>query len=140
MTFIASQVIKEAVTGEVYVQMYGANMPVVVQKPREFELNRHMHEPHEPDYSDVVQSPMPGTMMSFAVQAGDTVELGQELCIIEAMKMQNIIRSPRAGVIEKLEFDAGASVARDAILIKLVPIDNENDTDEKYVGKKARAA
>lgn len=123
------QVIKEDVTGDVHMQMYGADMPVIVQKPREFELSRHMHPPQKQDFSDVVQSPMPGTVISYAVQPGDIVEIGQELCIIEAMKMQNIIRSHRAGVIESCNVNAGSSVARDEIIIKLVPEEKEENSE-----------
>jgi propionyl-CoA carboxylase alpha chain len=115
------QVIKEAVTGEMFVQMYGANMPVVVQSEREFELSKHMHEPEEQDTSDIVVSPMPGTVISYAVEPGEHVEVGQELCIIEAMKMQNIIRSPREGIIASLHADVGASVTRDQLMVELEP-------------------
>jgi propionyl-CoA carboxylase alpha chain len=109
--------------------MYGANMPVLVQKPREFELARHMHVPAKQDFSDLVQSPMPGTVISFAVEVGDIVEIGQELCIIEAMKMQNIIRSPRSGVIESLSVKTGSSVSRDEIMIMLVPEEKPAEDD-----------
>lgn len=115
------QVIKEDVTGEVHVQMYGANMPVLVQSLREFELSKHMREPPKVDTSDIVPSPMPGTVISFAVEEGDLVEAGQELCIVEAMKMQNIIRSPRSGVIASLDVAAGSSVSADQIIVRLEP-------------------
>ena len=100
--------------------MYGANMPVLVQSLREFELSKYMQEPPKQDTSDLVPSPMPGTVVSYAIEEGDEVELGQELCIVEAMKMQNIIRSPRAGIIESLGVDVGASVAADQVIIRLV--------------------
>jgi len=101
--------------------MYGANMPVLVQSPREFELSKYMHEPIKPDLSDVVPSPMPGTVMSYAVKEGDAVEIGQELCIVEAMKMQNILRSPRSGIIASCHVDVGHSVAADEVIIRLEP-------------------
>ena len=116
-----SQVIGEEVTGEVHLQMYGANMPVLVQSLREFELSKHMKEPPKQDTSDIVPSPMPGTVISYAIQEGDTVEVGQELCIVEAMKMQNIIRSPRGGVIASCNVEVGASVSADQIIIQLEP-------------------
>ena len=101
--------------------MYGANMPVLVQSLREYELSKYMKEPPKQDTSDLVPSPMPGTVISYAVEEGDTVEVGQELCIVEAMKMQNIIRSPRGGVIQSLNVAAGASVAADQVIIRLEP-------------------
>lgn len=52
-------------------------------------------------------------------QEGDVVELGQELCIVEAMKMQNIIRSHKAGaIIGKLHGKVGASLRADEILVE----------------------
>ena len=51
-----------------------------------------MKEPPVVDTSSMVLSPMPGKLISYAVEEGDTVELGQELCVVEAMKMQNILR------------------------------------------------
>ena len=101
--------------------MYGANMPVIVQSPREYELSKHMQEPPVLDTSNIVPSPMPGTVMSYAVEEGDHVEEGQELCIVEAMKMQNIVRSPRAGVIAKLNVQVGSSVESDEVILELVP-------------------
>lgn len=107
-------------TGEVHVQMYGANMPVLVQSLREFELSKYMKEPPKQDTSDLVPSPMPGTVISYAVEEGDSVEIGQELCIVEAMKMQNILKAPREGEIGKINVKAGASVARDEIIMEFV--------------------
>ena len=68
--------------------MYGADKQCLVQSPREYELSKHMLPPKVVDTSDFVLSPMPGTLISFSVKEGDQVEVGQELCIVEAMKMQ----------------------------------------------------
>lgn len=112
------QVIKEDSTGELKVQMYGADMKCLVQSVREYELSQHMHEPKVVDTSDMVMSPMPGTLINFSVSEGDHVEIGQELCIVEAMKMQNIIRSPRTGTIGKINVAEGASLVTDQIVIE----------------------
>jgi len=61
---------------------------------------------------------MPGAVVSVAVQPGDTVVDGQELCIIEAMKMQNILKSEREGVIKSVNVKSGDSVAVDELLIE----------------------
>ncbi|KAL3935208.1 MAG: hypothetical protein SGBAC_009229 [Bacillariaceae sp.] len=112
------QVVKEDATGEMKVQMYGADMKCLVQSVREFELSQHMHEPKVVDTSDMVMSPMPGTLINFSVSEGDHVEIGQELCIVEAMKMQNIIRSPRTGTIGKINVAEGASLVTDQVVIE----------------------
>ena len=100
------------------VQMYGANMSCLIQSRKEYELSKYMREPKEVDTSDFVMSPMPGTLISFSVSEGDKVEMGQELCIVEAMKMQNIIRAPRGGVIGKLNIVVGASMQADDIIME----------------------
>lgn len=105
-------------TGEIKVQMYGADMPVLLQSPREFELSKYMHEPVAVDTSSMVLSPMPGTLIKMTVGEGDHVETGQELCIVEAMKMQNIIRSPRAGTIGKCRASEGSSLRADEVIIE----------------------
>lgn len=112
------QVISENETGEYVVSMYGAETRVLLQSTREYELSKHMHEPEEEDTTDLIMSPMPGSLISYAVKEGDEVEIGQELCIVEAMKMQNIIRSPRHGVIAKCKPAVGTSLMADEIIIE----------------------
>jgi propionyl-CoA carboxylase alpha chain len=77
-----------------------------------------MPEPVKFDYSKAVISPMPGAIVSVSVKAGDKVVDGQELIIIEAMKMQNIIKSEVDGEVESVTVKAGDSVTVDEILIK----------------------
>uniref|UniRef100_A0A7S1D1I0 propionyl-CoA carboxylase n=1 Tax=Cyclophora tenuis TaxID=216820 RepID=A0A7S1D1I0_CYCTE len=126
------QVLSQSVTGEWYMEMHGANLPVLVQSPREFELSRHMLPPKKIDTSDMVLSPMPGVLIGLAVMEGDHVEIGQELCIVEAMKMQNIIRAPRAGIIAKCRVEPGASLMADDVILDYEPVtiteDGENNT------------
>ena len=52
-----------------------------------------------PDTSRPVHSPMPGLIVRVAVAPGDEVKLGQELCVLEAMKMENVLRAEREGVV-----------------------------------------
>lgn len=105
-------------SGEMKVQMYGADIPCLIQDENEYEMSKHMHPPKAVDTSDLVLSPMPGTLISFSVSEGDTVEAGQELCIVEAMKMQNVVRSPRTGVIGKFKVGEGASLVTDELLME----------------------
>jgi propionyl-CoA carboxylase alpha chain len=109
--------------------MYGADMKCIVQTPREYELSKHMRPPVIEDTSDLVMSPMPGTLINFNIQEGDHVEAGQELCVVEAMKMQNIIRSPRKGNIVKLYVEKGAALVTDQVIMEF-----GNDTEEEESG------
>jgi propionyl-CoA carboxylase alpha chain len=70
-----------------------------------------------PDTSRFVISPMPGLIVSIAVDLGEPVKAGQELLILEAMKMENVLRAERDGVVEEIMVTPGASVAADEVLI-----------------------
>jgi propionyl-CoA carboxylase alpha chain len=119
------QILEDSDAGDMCIQMYGADQKVLVQSVREHELSQHMHVPLEQDTSSLVMSPMPGTLISYAVGAGDHVEAGQELCIVEAMKMQNIIRSPKTGTIVTLKGAVGGSLKRDEVILEFAKDDKD---------------
>lgn len=73
--------------------------------------------PQSSSASDELRAPIPGVIVSIAVQIGDEVDSGQELLVIEAMKMKNIIRSPRRGVIEKIKITPGQTVKHQDVLL-----------------------
>lgn len=64
-----------------------------------------------------VQAPIPGVILSVAVKPGDSVKVGQELCILEAMKMNNIIRATRTGVIAAVHVSPGDHVRHQQALM-----------------------
>jgi Acetyl/propionyl-CoA carboxylase, alpha subunit len=63
-------------------------------------------------------APMPGKILDIAVKPGDKVAVGQPICALEAMKMKNIIRSPRVGVVASVEVVDGQKVPYGAIIIR----------------------
>ncbi len=73
--------------------------------------------------SDRILAPMPGSIVSVAVKAGDTVAKGQTLLVMESMKMETTIAAPRDGVIAAVTFDKGQTFDRDALLLSLEPQD-----------------
>jgi propionyl-CoA carboxylase alpha chain len=77
-----------------------------------------MAPPKKIDFAKSIISPMPGQIISINVQKGDKIVDGQELCVMEAMKMQNIIKSEVDGVIKSVHVKTGASVAVDELLIE----------------------
>jgi propionyl-CoA carboxylase alpha chain len=62
---------------------------------------------------------MPGLLVSLNVAAGDTVEAGQPLAVVEAMKMENILRAEKSGVVKVVNAAAGDSLAVDAVILEM---------------------
>ena len=112
------QMFGEDAEGLMKIQMGGAMMDVVVRSPDEFNLSTYMHEPPVVDTSRMLLAPMPGKLVSMAVEVGDEIELGQELCVVEAMKMQNVQRSERKGVIKAINVEVGASMKVDECILE----------------------
>jgi propionyl-CoA carboxylase alpha chain len=86
--------------------------------PRAAELARFMLPKVAPDLSRFLLCPMPGLVVSIAVAEGDRVEAGQPLAVVEAMKMENILRAEKSGIIQKLHAAPGDSLAVDAIILE----------------------
>ncbi len=82
-------------------------------------LAGHMIEKTPPDLSRYLICPMPGLLVALHVGAGDAVEAGQPLAVIEAMKMENILRAEKSGVVKAVNAAAGESLAVDAIILEL---------------------
>jgi propionyl-CoA carboxylase alpha chain len=79
---------------------------------------RHMLEKVPPDMSKFLLAPMPGLLTQLHVVPGDKVEAGQPLAVVEAMKMENILRAERAGVVKAANFAPGESLAVDAAILE----------------------
>ena len=77
-----------------------------------------MPEKIAPDMSKYLQCPMPGLVVSIDVVEGDQVQTGQTLCVVEAMKMENVLRAERDGVVSKVSAVAGDSLAVDEIIME----------------------
>jgi biotin carboxyl carrier protein len=85
-----------------------------VVDPRAWSGRRH--SALEAEGRQQVVAPMPGKVVRLLVKAGDTVEAGQGLLVVEAMKMQNEIRSPKSGIVERLLAQEGKAVNAGEIL------------------------
>jgi len=97
----------------------GSQSDVIVLNPRAAELHKLMPHKEPPDMSGHLIAPMPGLLVSVAVQEGDEVKAGDELAVLEAMKMENALRAERNGVVAKINFEQGASVEVDEIIMEL---------------------
>jgi len=96
----------------------GATLAVKVLPPRAAELLSQIPEKQAPDLSRFLLSPMPGLLVSVAVDEGQDVKAGEELAVVEAMKMENVLRAERDGKVKSVRAKAGDSLAVDQIILE----------------------
>ncbi len=106
------------ISGGFRIRTRGADLRVHVRTPRQAELARKMPEKVAADTSKMLLCPMPGLIVKMDVAVGDEVQEGQALCTIEAMKMENILRAERKGVVSKINAEAGDSLAVDDVIME----------------------
>jgi propionyl-CoA carboxylase alpha chain len=95
-----------------------AKARVLVLTPLSADLHDRLPEKKKADTAKLVISPMPGLVVSMDVAVGQAVREGEVVCVIEAMKMQNIIRAERDGVVKTVGSKSGDSVAADDVLVE----------------------
>jgi len=96
----------------------GATLAVKVLPPRAAELLAQMPAKQAPDLSRYLLSPMPGLLVSLAVGEGQEVKVGEELAVVEAMKMENVLRAERDGKVKAIRAKAGDSLAVDQVILE----------------------
>jgi propionyl-CoA carboxylase alpha chain len=99
-------------------QTRGRTHNVQVLNPHVADLARHMIEKVPPDLSRLLLAPMPGLLTRLDVKVGDKVEPGQPVAVMEAMKMENILRSARAAIVKATPAKAGDSLAVDQVIVE----------------------
>ena len=99
-------------------QTLGAQHHVEVMAPHVADLTQHMIAKVAPDMSRFLLAPMPGLLTKLEVKAGDKVEAGQPVAVIEAMKMENILRAPKTTTVKATRVAAGQSLAVDEIIVE----------------------
>lgn len=97
----------------------GASHDVRVLPAHAAPYAQHMIEKVPPDLSRFLIAPMPGLLVRLDVGAGDAVEAGQPLAVVEAMKMENILRAQKAGRVKAVSAAAGDSLAVDQIILEM---------------------
>jgi len=96
----------------------GAAHSVTVLPAHVARLSRHMIEKVPPDLSKFLICPMPGLLTALNVGEGDRVEAGQPLAVVEAMKMENILRAEKSGTVKAVNAKPGESLAVDAVILE----------------------
>jgi propionyl-CoA carboxylase alpha chain len=95
----------------------GMEVAALVRTARAAELAHRIPEKKRPDSSRLVLSPMPGLIVAIRVKPGDAVKAGQELCVLEAMKMENVLRAERDGTVAQIQVAQRDTVAADQVLL-----------------------
>jgi propionyl-CoA carboxylase alpha chain len=106
------------VPGGYQMRTRGAEMVVHVRTQRQAELAALMPEKVAPDTSKLLLCPMPGLIVKIDVEVGQEVQDGQALCTVEAMKMENILRAEKKGVVSKINAGPGDSLAVDDVIME----------------------
>jgi len=101
------------------IQLFGIETMLQVMRPKMWELLTHVHSPESRPENLVVKAPMPGILISMPIHVGDRIKQGQPLLIIEAMKMENVLKSPAEAIVKDILVQPGDSLTRDQILVKL---------------------
>jgi len=100
------------------VQHNGTRIEALVVSPRMAELHQMMPFKTPPDMSRFVLSPMPGLLVNVAVTAGQKVQAGERVAVIEAMKMENILFAAHDGVVKKIMASQGDSLTVDQVIVE----------------------
>ncbi|HQA09910.1 biotin/lipoyl-containing protein, partial [Zoogloea sp.] len=97
---------------------WGTRADFMVMSARAAELLALMPEKLPPDLSKFLLSPMPGLLREVSVKVGQEVKAGEKLAVIEAMKMENILKAEQDCKVKKITGEAGQSLAVDEIIIE----------------------
>ena len=106
------------ITGGIRVRLRGADLKVSVLPPRMAALAALMPEKLPPDTSKLLLCPMPGLVVRIDVKEGDEVFDGQPLAMVEAMKMENVLRAERKAKVSRIIAKPGDSLAVDAVILE----------------------
>ncbi|XP_062957865.1 propionyl-CoA carboxylase alpha chain, mitochondrial isoform X1 [Cynocephalus volans] len=105
--------------GNMSIQFLGTVYKVHILTKLAAELNKFMLEKVAEDTSSILRSPMPGVVVAVSVKPGDVVAEGQEICVIEAMKMQNSMTAGKTGKVKSMHCKAGDTVGEGDLLVEL---------------------
>ena len=98
--------------------MAGSPYKMTLRSEQLESLSKHMPVKAAADETAQLSSPMPGKLQSIAVAEGEVVVAGQELCVVEAMKMQNVLRSPKDCTIQKINVSVGDNLSLDQVIMR----------------------
>jgi glutaconyl-CoA decarboxylase len=108
-----------SVNGTEFEVEFDENAPAASESPKKAETISAAAASGAPaGNANALTVPMPGKILDIKVKVGDKLAAGQPICALEAMKMKNIIRSPRAGTVASVEVTDGQKVAFGTVIIR----------------------
>ena len=110
----------ELVRSQYRLRHSGMEVEASVLTPRVAALRDLMPRKPLPDRSKYLQSPMPGLLIAVSVAVGQSIKAGDVVAVVEAMKMQNVLRAPRDGTVRAVLVKPGSSLAAGQVIIELV--------------------
>ncbi|KAE8280276.1 Propionyl-CoA carboxylase alpha chain, mitochondrial [Larimichthys crocea] len=113
------QCLSRDASGKIVLQYLGTSFKLRILSKLAAELNSYMPEKVPEDTSSILRSPMPGTVVAVSVKPGDTVAEGQEICVIEAMKMQNSLTAVKQAKVKHIHCKPGETVGEGDLLVEL---------------------
>lgn len=106
------------ITNGFRIRYRGADLEIQVWTSRQAEMSRHMPVKENVTAQSKLLCPMPGLISSINVNVGDSVEIGQALCTMEAMKMENILKAERPAVVKSVKAQPGDILAVDDVIME----------------------
>jgi propionyl-CoA carboxylase alpha chain len=96
----------------------GSKYDVTVKTQLQQDLSVYLKEKPKMDMAKFIVSPMPGAIVSILVKEGQTVAEGADVAVVEAMKMQNVLRTTSVGKVKKIGVKEGSSVSGGDVIIE----------------------
>ena len=104
---------------DINLSLFGVTLTLRVLRPHIWELAQHLKVTTIISDVNLIKAPMPGTLIDLPFQMGDQVTRGQPVAIIEAMKMENILRAPQDGVVQEIFAKKGETLAKEQRILLL---------------------
>jgi pyruvate carboxylase subunit B len=109
----------ESESGRFHVTVNGRSTTVDIEDERDALMRAYQSDKATQLHSALVRSPMPGKITRIMVTEGELIEAGQGVVILEAMKMENEIKAPSAGIVKAIRIQEADAVEKNAILIEI---------------------
>jgi propionyl-CoA carboxylase alpha chain len=106
-------------TTNLMIQLFGVESCFQVMSPRQWDLFSHVKTPQSQPDNLIITAPMPGILISVPISVGDLVKQGQPLLVIEAMKMENVLKSPTDATVAEILIQPGDTLRRGQQLVRL---------------------